>query len=82
MLDQIIEAINHYADENKGFVPNEKALQQIRANAKAYDRLVNDRHYTMKTEITDENACVIQFCNEQGAVVSTYTFFNALIAPK
>ncbi len=80
MLDQILETVTRHA-EKTGYQLNEKALEQIRANAKSYDRLVNDRHYTMKTEINDENTCVVQFATEEGKVISTYTFFNMVIVP-
>ena len=45
-----------------------------------YESLVNDQHYLMKTELTDENTCVVQFTTEQGKVMTTYTFFNAVIS--
>ena len=80
MEQQIIDALNQYVAENSGYQVNEKALDQIHANAKSYDRLVNDQHYLMKTELTPEQACVVQFITDQGAVISTYTFFNAVIA--
>lgn len=80
MEQQIIDTLNQYVAENPGTTLNEKALEQIQASAKSYDRLVNDLHYLMKTEITTEKACVVQFTTEQGSLISTYTFFNAVIA--
>ena len=80
MEQQIIEVLNQYVAENSGYHVNEKALEQIHANAKSFDRLVNDQHYLMKTELTDENTCVVQFTTEQGKVMTTYTFFNAVIS--
>jgi len=77
---QIIDVLNQYVAENSGYYVNEKALEQVRANAKSYDRLVNDQHYLMKTELTDDNTCVVQFTTEQGKVMTTYTFFNAVIS--
>ena len=56
------------------------SIHQIHANAKSYDRLVNDQHYLMKTELTDDNTCVVQFTTEQGKVMTTYTFFKAVIS--
>ena len=84
MEQQIIDVLNQYVAENSGYHVNDKALEQIHANAKSFDRLVNDQHYLMKTEITTENVCVVQFTTEQGRLISTYTFFNAVIfeAPK
>ena len=57
-----------------------KSLDQIHANAKSYDRLVNDQHYLMKTEIIPERACLVQFTTEQGNVITTNTFFNAVVS--
>ena len=82
MEQQILDVLNQYAAENPGNMVNEKTLEQIHASAKSYDRLVNDRHYLMKTEITPEKTCVVRFTTEQGAVITTYTFFNALISEK
>lgn len=76
---QILDAQNQYVSQNPGYRLNEKAQEQIRASAKSYDRLVNDQYYLMKTEITTENACVVQFTTEQGRLISTYTFFNVVI---
>ena len=78
--NQIIDALNQYIAENPGSQLNEKALAQIHASAKSYDRLVNDLHYLMQTEITDEKACVVQFTTEQGSLISTYTFFNVVVS--
>ena len=50
MENQIIDTLNQYISQNPGNQLNEKALEQIHANAKSYDRLVNDRHYLMKTQ--------------------------------
>ena len=80
MEQQIIDTLNQYVAENPGSKINEKALEQIHENAKSYDTLVNDQHYLMKTEITPEKACVVQFTTEQGSLISTYTFFNAVVA--
>ena len=77
---QIIDVLNQYAAQNSGYQVNEKALEQIHANAKSYDRLVNDQHYLMKTELTDDNTGVVQFTTEQGNVMTTYTFFKAVIS--
>ena len=84
MENQIIDALNQYISQNPGSQLNEKALAQIHANAKSYDRLVNDLHYLMKSEVNEERTCVVQFSTDQGKVISTYTFFNAVIteAPK
>ena len=84
MENQIIDALNQYIAENPGSQLNEKALAQIHASAKPYDRLVNDLHYHMKTEINEERTCIVQFTTDQGKVISTYTFFNAVLteAPK
>ena len=79
MENQIIDFQNQYISQNPGYKLNEKALEQIHANAKSYDRLANDLHYLMKAEITPEKACVIQFTTAQGAVITTYTFFSAII---
>ena len=80
MEQQILDTLNQYITENPGYQLNEKALEQIHASAKSYDRLVNDLHYLMKTEITSEKTCVVQFTTEQGSLISTYTFFNAIVA--
>ena len=80
MEQQIIDTLNQYISQNPGYKLNEKALEQIHANAKSYDSLVNDQHYLMKTELTDDNTCVVQFTTEQGKVMTTYTFFNAVIS--
>ena len=80
MEQQIIDTLNQYISQNPGFQLNEKALEQIHANAKSFDRLVNDQHYLMTTEITPEKACVVQFTTEQGSLISTYTFFAAVIS--
>ncbi len=77
---QIIDVLNQYVEENSRYNVNEKALEQIHANAKSFDRLVNDQHYLMKTELTDDNTCVVQFVTEQGKVMTTYSFFNAVIS--
>ena len=84
MEQQILDALNQYISQNPGYQLNKKAQEQIHASAKSYDRLVNDQHYLMRTEITTENVCVVQFTTEQGRLISTYTFFNAVIfeAPK
>ena len=66
--------------ENSGYQVNENALAQIHENAKIYDSLVKDQHYLMKTEITEDRACVVQFTTEQGKVMTTYTFFKAVIS--
>ena len=34
----------------------------------------------MKTELTDDNTGVVQFTTEQGNVMTTYTFFKAVIS--
>ena len=78
--NQVIETLNQYIADNPGYQLNEKALEQIHANAKSFDRLVNDQHYLMKTEITPEKACVVQFTTGQGSLISTYTFFAAVIS--
>ena len=80
MEQQIIDALNQYVAENPGSTLNEKALEQIHENAKSYDTLVNVQHYLMKTEISPEKACIVQFTTEQGAVITTYTFFSAIIS--
>ena len=80
MEQQIIDTLNQYISQNPGYKLNEKALEQIHANAKSYDSLVNDQHYLMKTDITPEKACVVRFTTEQGRLISTYTFFNAVIS--
>ena len=80
MEQQILDALNQYISQNPGYQLNKKAQEQIHASAKSYDRLVNDQHYLMKTELTDENTCVVQFTTEQGKVMTTYTFFNAVIS--
>ena len=66
--------------ENSGYSLNEQALVHIHKNAKAYDSLVNDQHYMMITEFTADRACVVQFVTEQGKVMTTYTFFKAVIS--
>ena len=80
MEQQIIDTLNQYVAENPGSTLNEKALEQIHENAKSYDTLVNVQHYLMKTEISPEKACIVQFTTEQGSLISTYTFFNAIIS--
>ena len=80
MEQQIIDVLNQYVAENSGYHVNDTALEQIRANAKSYDRLVNDQHYLMKIELNDDNTCVVQFTTEQGKVMTTYTFFKAVIS--
>ena len=82
MEQQILDTLNQYIAENPGSWLNEKALAQIHASAKSYDRLVNDLHYLMQTEITDEKACIVRFLTDQGKVISTYTFFNAVLVEK
>ena len=77
---QIIDVLNQYVAENSGYQVNENALAQIHENAKIYDSLVKDQHYLMKTEITEDRACVVQFTTEQGNVMTTYTFFKAVIS--
>jgi len=77
---QIIDTLNQYIAQNPGYKLNEKALEQIHASAKSFDCLVNNLHYLMKNEITPEKACVVQFITEQGSLISTYTFFNAVIS--
>ena len=76
---QIIDVLNQYVAENSGYQVNDNALAQIHENAKIYDSLVKDQHYLMKTEITEDRACVVQFTTEQGKVMTTYTFFKAVI---
>ena len=80
MEQQIIDMLNQYVAENSGYHVNEKTLEQIHANAKSYDRLVNDQHYLMKTELTDDGTCVVKFTTGQGNVMTTYTFFKAVIS--
>ena len=77
---QILDTLNQYIAQNPGYQLNEKALEEIHAGAKSYDRLVNDLHALMKTEITPEKGCVVQFTTEQGHLIATYTFFNAIIS--
>ena len=77
---QIIDVLNQYVSENSGYQVNDNALAQIHENAKVYDSLVKDQHYLMKTEITEDRACVVQFTTEQGKVMTTYTFFKAVIS--
>ena len=79
MEEQIIAALEQYAKENPGTKVNEKTRDAIHQNAKAFDNLVSGHEYTMKTQINSDNACVVQFVTEQGAVMSIYTFFNAII---
>ena len=80
MEQQIIDVLNQYVAENSGYQVNDNALAQIHENAKIYDSLVKDQHYLMKTEITEDRACVVQFTTEQGKVMTTYTFFKAVIS--
>ena len=80
MEQQIINVLNQYVSENSGYHVNDNALAQIHSNAESYDRLVNDQHYMMKTELTDDGTCVIQFMTEYGKVMTTYTFFKAVIS--
>ena len=80
MEQQIIDVLNQYAAQNSGYQVNEKALEQIHANAKSYDRLVNDQHFMMKNEITDGSTCMVQFIADEGKVMTTYTFFKAVIS--
>ena len=80
MEQQIIDVLNQYVSENSGYQVNDNALAQIHENAKIYDSLVKDQHYLMKTEITEDRACVVQFTTEQGKVMTTYTFFKAVIS--
>ena len=82
MEQQILDTLNQYIAENPGSWLNEKAFAQIHASAKSYDRLVNDLHYHMKTEIKEERTCTVQFLTDQGKVISTYTFFNAVLVEK
>ena len=77
---QIIDVLKQYVAENSGYSLNEQALAQIHENAKAYESLVNDQHYLMKIEINEDRACVVQFTTEQGNVMTTYTFFKAVIS--
>ena len=77
---QIIDVLNQFIAQKSGYQLNDKALAQIHVNAKTYDRLVNDQHYLMKTELTDDGTCVVQFTTDQGAVMTTYTFFKAIIS--
>lgn len=51
MEQQIIDTLNQYISQNPGYKLNVKALDQIHASAKSYDRLVHEQHYLMKTEI-------------------------------
>ena len=80
MEQQIIDVLNQYVAQNSGYRVNDNALAQIHENAKIYDSLVKDQHYLMKTEITEDRACVVQFTTEQGNVMTTYTFFKAVIS--
>ena len=80
MEQQIIDVLNQYVAENSGYQVNDNALAQIHENAKAYESLVNDQHYLMKTELIDDNTCLVQFTTEQGKVMTTYTFFKAVIS--
>ena len=34
----------------------------------------------MKTELIDDNTCLVQFTTEQGKVMTIYTFFKAVIS--
>ena len=80
MEQQIVDVLNQYVSENSGYQVNDNALAQIHENAKAYESLVHDQHYLMKTEINEDRACVVQFMTEQGNVMTTYTFFKAVIS--
>ena len=80
MEQQIIDVLNQYVAQNSGYRVNDNALAQIHENAKVYDSLVKDQHYLMKTEINEDRACVVQFMTEQGNVMTTYTFFKAVIS--
>ena len=77
---QIIDVLNQYIAENSGLSLNEQTLVQIHENANDYYSFVNDQHYLMKTEITEDRACVVQFMTEQGNVMTTYTFFKAVMS--
>ena len=77
---QIIDVLNQYVAQNSGYQVNEKALEQIHENANTFDSLVSDQLYLMKTELTDDGTCVVRFTTDQGKVMTTYTFFKAVIS--
>ena len=76
---QILDALNQYVAENPGHKLNKKAIKQIHANAESFDHLVNDLHYQMKIHITMEKTCIVRFTTEQGALITTYTFYGAIV---
>ena len=78
--EQILAFLEKHVRENQGIKINEKAVKAIRENAKSFERLTSENHYRMKTEITGENTCVVRFTTETGEVISTYSFYNAVIS--
>ena len=67
LIMNILDILRKYTDENHRLSQND-ILEIL------------ERDYQMKTELTDENTCVVQFTTEQGKVMTTYTFFNAVIS--
>ncbi len=80
MVDQIIAFIEKSAKENDGWMPNKKTIEYIRQNAGEFDRMIPDEQVRLKTEMTEDRDCIVQFVSEQGAVYGTYTFFNSIVA--
>ena len=77
MDEQIISAIEQFAKDKPDMIPNEKVYAQIRANAKAFERLA--KNYTMQVSFDNDHACLVQFTAEE-KIYTTYTFYQAVVA--
>lgn len=80
MEERITAFLDQYLKNNPGRKASERFVGEIKANAKSFQRLVDNLKYEMKLDITEEGAFVVQFSSAQGQVCTTYTFNNAVVA--
>lgn len=80
MEERITAFLDQYLKNNPGRKASERFVGEIKANAKSFQRLVDNLKYEMKLDITEEGAFVVQFSPAQGQVYTTYTFNNAVVA--
>lgn len=80
MEEKITAFLDQYLANNPDRKASERFVGEIKANAKSFQRLVDNLKYEMKLDITEEGAFVVQFSSAQGQVYTTYTFNNAVVA--
>ena len=80
MEERITAFLDQNLKNNPGRKASERFVGEIKANAKSFQRLVDNLKYEMKLDITEEGAFVVQFSSAQRQVYTTYTFNNAVVA--